>query len=142
MNAMSLLRRADVGHGHCQHPAPQPPVPGPGPGSPSLSGHGLGKSTLTTPWHVASVIAHAPCKEPREAPFRSIPRGQCPAGHTRARRSRPCLHTATLAQQPGGIRKMQWSHSAGRGRAQAVGKTQWPLMNVDSVWPLAGTLAL
>lgn len=31
---------------------------------------------------------------------------------------------------------------AGGGSAQAVGKTQWPFMNVDSVWPLAGTLTL
>ena len=49
---------------------------------------------------------------------------------------------ATLAQQPAGIQKMQRSHSAGRGCAQAFGKTQWPLMNVDSVWLLAGALAL
>lgn len=34
----------------------------------------------------------------------------------RTQRSRPCLHMATLAQQPGGMRKMRRSHSAGRRR--------------------------
>ena len=46
------------------------------------------------------------------------------------------MHTDTLAQRPCRNVENAAAASAGGICTQAVGKPQWPLMNVDFVWPV------
>ena len=112
---------------------PPPPTVGPGPGPLALSSCVL-------------VMPHghpgpAPCQEPRGTPFHSVPRGQCPAGHMPGPEERGLFahgHPGPAASEECG---KCTGHILQGSRAQAFGKTRWPLMNVDSVWLLAGMLA-
>lgn len=111
-----LLSRADVGHETPTSPQHH-----------SLRQWGTSSSTRTWSWLPRPIQPRpwqlptdhppgpAPSQEPSETRFCSVPRGQRPAGHMQGPEKQSSVYTRPpWPGHPGGIQKMQWSHSAGR----------------------------